>query len=131
SELENTFVLAWDGPLNANQLSALLQSGELSRDETVELLILSACETAAGDDRAALGLAGVAIRSGARSTLASLWLVDDRGTSELMSNVYSDLTSTSLSKAEILQQAQLKLLKSDEYQHPYFWAPFVLIGNWL
>ena len=58
SELEDTFVLAWDGPLNANQLSALLQSGELSRDETVELLILSACETAAGDDRAALGLAG-------------------------------------------------------------------------
>ena len=131
SELEDTFVLAWDGPLNANQLSALLQSGELSRDETVELLILSACETAAGDDRAALGLAGVAIRSGARSTLASLWLVDDRGTSELMGNVYSDLTSTRLSKAEILQQAQLKLLKSDEYQHPYFWAPFVLIGNWL
>lgn len=131
SELEDTFVLAWDGPLNANQLSALLQSGELSRDETVELLILSACETAAGDDRAALGLAGVAIRSGARSTLASLWLVDDRGTSELMGNVYSDLTSTSLSKAEILQRAQLKLLKSDEYQHPYFWAPFVLIGNWL
>ncbi|MBE9066952.1 CHAT domain-containing protein [Leptolyngbya cf. ectocarpi LEGE 11479] len=131
SELENTFVLAWDGPLNANQLSALLQSGEISRDETVELLILSACETAAGDDRAALGLAGVAIRSGARSTLATLWLVDDRGTSELMGNLYRELTSTNLSKAEILQRAQLQLLKSDDYQHPYFWAPFVLIGNWL
>ena len=131
SELEDTFVLAWDGPLNANQLSALLQSGEISRDETVELLILSACETAAGDDRAALGLAGVAIRSGARSTLATLWLVDDQGTSELMSSLYSELTSTNLSKAEILQRAQLKLLNNEEYQHPYFWAPFVLIGNWL
>ncbi|NEZ61111.1 CHAT domain-containing protein [Leptolyngbyaceae cyanobacterium CCMR0081] len=131
SELEDTFVLAWDGPLNANQLSALLQSGEISRDETIELLILSACETATGDDRAALGLAGVAIRSGARSTLATLWLVDDRGTSELMGSLYGELTSTNLSKAEILQRAQLKLLNNEDYQHPYFWAPFVLIGNWL
>lgn len=132
SNLEDTFVLAWDGKLNANQLSALLQSSELVRDGAIELLVLSACETATGDDRAALGLAGIAVRSGARSTLATLWQVDDLGTTEVMKNVYQTLSRTALPKAEVVRQAQLELLNSDSnQQHPYFWAPFVLIGNWI
>ncbi|MEO0396534.1 MAG: CHAT domain-containing protein [Cyanobacteria bacterium P01_A01_bin.137] len=131
AELDNTFIQAWDGRINANELSSMLQLGELSRDETIELLILSACETASGDERAALGLAGIAVRSGARSTLATLWQVNDEGTSVLMSQFYQKLADTSLTKAEILREVQLNLLQDPTYQDPYFWAPFVLIGNWL
>ncbi|MBE9066868.1 CHAT domain-containing protein [Leptolyngbya cf. ectocarpi LEGE 11479] len=131
SNLDETYVLAWDKKINANELSSMLQTGEISRDETIELLILSACETATGDDRAALGLAGIAVRSGARSTLATLWQVNDEGTARLMSDFYQKLSDTSLTKAEILQKVQINLLKNPTYQHPYFWAPFVLIGNWL
>jgi CHAT domain-containing protein len=131
SDPEQTFVLAWDDRIRATELGALLQQGELTREAAIELLVLSACETAAGDERAALGLAGVAVRSGARSTLATLWLVDDRGTSVLMENFYRQLTATQQTKAEVLRQAQLALLQSEDYRHPYFWAPFVLVGNWL
>lgn len=131
SDPEQTFILAWDDRIQATELGLLLQRGEISRENAVELLVLSACETAAGDDRAALGLAGVAVRSGARSTLASLWLVDDEGTSVLMQNLYRQLADASQTKAEILRQAQLQLLQDETYEHPYFWAPFVLIGNWL
>ncbi|NER82484.1 MAG: CHAT domain-containing protein [Leptolyngbya sp. SIO1D8] len=129
--LDDTYILTWDGRINANQLSSLLQSSEISRDDTIELLILSACETATGDDRATLGLAGIAVRSGARSTLATLWQVNDLGTSVLMSDLYRLLADTQQTKAQILQQAQRNMLASEEYKHPYFWAPFVLVGNWL
>ena len=131
SNLDETYVLAWDKKINANELSSMLQTSEISRDETIELLILSACETASGDDRAALGLAGIAVRSGARSTLATLWQVNDEGTSLLMSDFYQQLSDSSLTKAEILKEVQTNLLEDPKYQHPYFWAPFVLIGNWL
>ncbi|MBE7384684.1 MAG: CHAT domain-containing protein [Leptolyngbya sp. SIO1E4] len=131
SDPEQTFVLAWDDRIRATELGTLLQRGELSREAAVELLVLSACETAAGDEQAALGLAGVAVRSGARSTLATLWLVDDEGTSVLMDNFYSELADAAKTKAEVLRQAQLQLLQDDNYGHPYFWAPFVLVGNWL
>jgi CHAT domain-containing protein len=131
SDLSETFVLTWDGELDAEQLSKLLQSSELTRDGAVELLILSACETATGDDRAALGLAGVAVRSGARSTLATLWLVDDAATADLMVDVYRTLSETSLTKAQVVQQVQKNFLQDDERKHPYYWAPFVLVGNWL
>lgn len=133
ARLEDTFILTWDGKLDANQLSAFLQNSEISRDGTVELLVLSACETATGDDRAALGLAGIAVRSGARSTLATLWQVNDEGTSVLMGDLYKLLSETKQTKAQVLRQAQLNMLTSDNarYHHPYFWAPFVLVGNWL
>ncbi|MEL6398242.1 MAG: CHAT domain-containing protein [Cyanobacteria bacterium J06626_4] len=131
SDPEQTFILAWDDRIQAAEFGSLLQQGERQRDNAVELLVLSACETAAGDDRAALGLAGVAVRSGARSTLATLWLVDDAGTSVLMADLYQQLQDTTLTKAAALRQAQLQLLSNEQYQHPFFWAPFVLIGNWL
>ncbi len=80
-----------------------------------------------------MGLAGLALRSGALSTLASLWSVSDRFTADLMIKFYHNLSRTDLkmSKAEALRQAQIGLLKNPEYNHPYFWAPFVLVGNWL
>ena len=94
-------------------------------------MVLCACQTAEGDDRAALGLAGMAIRSGARSTLATLWSVNDNSTAALMSAFYEELSSAELSKAEALRRAQIKILQTPEYSHPYYWSPFVLIGNWL
>lgn len=97
----------------------------------LELLILSACQTAAGDNRAVLGLAGVAVRSGARSTLGTLWSVEDESTVELMNKFYSELSQPGVTKAEALRQAQLLLLRSPNYRYPYYWAPFVLVGNWL
>jgi len=92
---------------------------------------MSACQTAAGDNRATLGLAGFALRSGAKSTIASLWSVSDESTSIMMREFYHQLTELKVSKAEALRQAQLSLLEEPLYQHPYFWASFVLIGNWL
>ncbi|ARV63113.1 hypothetical protein BZZ01_19575 [Nostocales cyanobacterium HT-58-2] len=131
SNADETFVLAWDKPVKVNELKDLLQSRELIRPEPIELLVLSACETAAGDQRAALGLAGIAVRSGARSTLASLWSLDDASGAQLVSRFYHELAKKNMTKAEALRQAQLSLLQDPDYRHPIHWAPYVLLGNWL
>ena len=93
--------------------------------------MLSACETAEGDKRAALGLAGVAVQAGARSTLASLWTVDDESGAPLISQFYRELATRTMTKAEALRQAQLSLLRDPDYRYPALWAPYVLVGNWL
>jgi CHAT domain-containing protein len=129
SNPEQTFILTWDDRLKVNQLNNLLRSREDSRRGAIELLVLSACQTAAGDKRAALGLAGVAVRAGARSTLATLWSVDDAATAQLMTRFYKELANPDITKAEALRLAQISMLK--EKPLPFFWAPFVLIGNWL
>ena len=132
SNEKDTFILTWDDRLNVNQLNTLLRSREEIGRNPIELLVLSACQTAAGDRRAALGLAGVAVRAGARSTLATLWLVSDEGTAELMTRFYQELTDPTISKAEALRRAQVALLKNSRYQQkPEIWAPYVLVGNWL
>lgn len=130
SNLEDTFILTWDDRINANELERFLKS-RTDKGEEIELLVLSACKTAAGDDRAALGLAGVAVRAGARSTLASLWSVSDEATSMLMSQLYIELAKRTESKAEALRLAQEAVLENEELSHPYFWSAFVLVGNWL
>ena len=131
SQADNTFLLTWDGRINVKELDQLLQGRDRPGRSPLELLILSACQTAAGDNRAVLGLAGVAVRSGARSTLATLWSVEDESTVELMNKFYSELNQPGVTKAEALRQAQLFLLRSPNYHRPYYWAPFVLVGNWL
>ena len=131
SRAEDTFILAWDRPLDVNEISSILRAGDQNRQAPIELLIMSACQTAAGDDRAALGLAGVAVRAGARSTMASLWNLDDESGALLMGNLYTQLINPDTSKAEALRQAQLTLLNNPDYRAPYFWSAFVLVGNWL
>ncbi len=132
SQAKNTFILASDGPINVKQLDNLLRTRNQGRPEAIELLVLSACETAAGDKRAALGLAGVAVRAGARSTLASLWQIDDEATAIFIGEFYKELTNAKLTRAEALRQAQLTLLKKyPNYSRPGYWAPYVLVGNWL
>lgn len=133
SNPEETFLLAWDGQFGVKDFDRVLESRDRANRSPIELLVLSACETASGDRRAALGLAGFALRSGARSTLATLWSVSDESTAALMAEFYQKLTQpdVSISKAEALREAQVTLLKNPLYDHPYFWAPFVLVGNWL
>ncbi len=133
SNPEETFLLTWDDRINIKDFAELFENRLQGSLNPVELLVLSACQTAAGDRQATLGLAGFALRSGARSTLATLWSVSDQSTADLMSEFYLQLTQTNLNltKAEALRRAQLSLLKNPEYNHPYFWAPFVLVGNWL
>ncbi|MFW9264637.1 CHAT domain-containing protein [Nostoc sp. CALU 546] len=137
SQLAKTFILAWNEKINVKQLHELLQTREQvikqgSRvTSPIELLVLSACETATGDKRAALGLAGIAVRAGARSTLASLWRVDDQSTAVLMSEFYRQLTNNpNLTKSEALRRAQQLILQRHR-EHPFYWAPYVLVGNWL
>ncbi len=131
STLEDTFLLTWDERININELDSILQTRNPSQDQAIELLVLSACETASGDKWAALGLAGMAVRAGARSTLATLWSVNDRATAKLMSDFYHELADKKLPKADAVRQAQLSLLHSSWYKHPFYWAPYVLLGNWL
>ena len=130
SKAKDTFILAADGRINVSELDSLLKSREQKQTQPVELLVLSACQTAAGDNRAALGLAGIALRAGARSTLASLWQIGDDSTAFFIDEFYHQLT-TGKTTAEALREAQLKLFKAPEYNHPMYWAPYVLIGNWL
>ena len=131
SKADETFILAWDKTINVNELNTLLRSRDQQRSQPLELLVLSACETAAGDKRATLGLAGVALRAGARSTIASLWSVNDESTALLMNQFYQALINQAQPRAEALRRAQLTLLKTPAYQLPIFWAPYVLIGSWL
>ena len=131
STAEETFIVTYDDPINVNQLSDLLRNSSQANNDAIELLIFSACETASGDARAALGLAGVAVRSGARSTIATLWQVNDTSTSKFMDQLYDNLGNLKTTKAEALRNSQLTMLENQDFQHPYYWAPFVLVGNWL
>lgn len=130
SRAEDTFILAYDGKININELKVLLSQNRDSSNP-IELLVLSACQTAAGDDRAALGLAGMAVQAGARSTLASLWYVSDEATSLLMSTFYQELTRSNITKSEAFRRAQLKVLEDERFSHPFYWSAFVMVGNWL
>ncbi|MBW4660634.1 MAG: CHAT domain-containing protein [Drouetiella hepatica Uher 2000/2452] len=131
SNIKDTFILAWDDPINVTELGSLLQARDTSNPNPIELLVLSACRTAVGDRRATLGLAGVAVRAGARSTIASLWNVDDDSGAALMGQFYKELGKNSVSKAEALRRAQRSLLANPQYRDPRFWSPYVLLGNWL
>ncbi|PMB06152.1 hypothetical protein CI592_10925, partial [Fischerella thermalis CCMEE 5328] len=121
----------------------------------VDLVVLSACETGLGgklgNGEEILGFGYQMQKTGARSAIASLWAVDDGGTQALMSVFYALLPSGKLTKAEVLRQAQIALITGSSSQlgqqqdridsipkstvvslsHPYYWAPFILIGNGL
>lgn len=130
SDPHKTFLLTYKGKLDMNNLEALIQQNRANKN-SMDLLTMSACQTAVGDDQAALGLAGIALKAGAKSALATLWFVDDQATMELVIEFYRQMQSGKLSKAKALQNAQKVLLKQSRFQHPIFWAPFLLVGNWL
>jgi CHAT domain-containing protein/Tfp pilus assembly protein PilF len=130
SDANDSFLLTFDGKLTMSTLDRLIGLFRF-RQDPLELLTLSACQTAVGDDRAALGLAGVAIKAGARSALATLWYINDEASAALIGEFYRQLRDPSVSKATALQRAQTKLLGDRVYQHPAYWSPFLLLNNWL
>ncbi len=146
----NSYIQLWDNKLRLDQMWQLDW-----HKPTVELLVLSACRTALGDEEAELGFTGLAVQSGVKSALGSLWYVSDEGTLGLMTTFYENLKQSS-TKAEALRKAQLALLRGEvqregdrlittkssiplppdfpasinqNYSHPYFWSSFTLIGN--
>ncbi len=128
-DAENTFLVTFDQKLHINELDIALRSRQ--SQQPVELLTLSACQTAAGDNRSALGIAGVAVRAGVQSALASLWYINDAATVPLIEEFYRQLRQPNVTKAEALRMAQLKLINDPQNNHPALWSPFILIGNWL
>ena len=155
--LSDSYIQFYDDKLRIPELQNISTELGWNSDATpVELLVLSACETALGDEEAELGFAGLAVQAGVKSALASLWYVSDLGTLALMGEFYDRLDST-LVKAEALRQTQLGMLQGkvqvdngkvmlsngtnvslpEEFpdgnlalSHPYFWSSFTLIGNW-
>ena len=130
NDVDKTFLLTFDDKLSLDRLNQMVGVFRF-RDDPLELLTLSACDTAAGDDRAALGLAGMAIKAGARSALATLWNINDEAAVDLVVDFYRELKDSSVSRAVALQRAQLKLINNPRYEHPGFWSPFLMINNWL
>ena len=127
---EENFIMTYDKILDMNHMASFIRPKQFA-SQPVELITLSACQTAEGDDRSPLGLAGVALRSGARSVMGSLWPVSDSATQILLSQFYKQLQSQKITKAKALQLAQKKLIENSAYDHPFHWAAFILIGNWL
>ncbi len=122
--------------LSFNELETKIRS-TTRNNQLLELLTLTACETATGDERSTLGLAGVAIQAGTKSALASLWSIQDNSTAQIAISFYDKLRSNpNMSKAEALQLAQKELIEGktvpgNRFTHPAYWSPLILIGNWL
>jgi CHAT domain-containing protein len=132
SSPEKTFLLAYDGSININQIGNIFRRQAQRQPEPIELLILSACETATGDKRATLGISGVGVRSGARSAVASLWTLDDEISADFTQIFYKQLIDgTTVTKAQALKQAQKQLKDLPGREHPKYWASYILLGNWL
>ena len=149
-EPNNSYIQLWDRKLRLNQLPQLDWN-----NPPVELLVLSACRTALGNEEAELGFAGLAVQAGAKSAIGSLWYVSDEGTLGLMTQLYQTLKQAPI-KAEALRQTQLAMLQGQVYvqrgqliagdksvplpqelarlgdvnfQHPYYWSAFTMIGS--
>jgi len=105
------------------------------RFDNVDLLTLSACDTGRGGGRNESGkeipgFGSIAQQQGAKAVLVTLWKVADQSTAELMAEMYQRRQEKNLTKIEALQQAQISLLSQAKYSHPFYWAPFILMGNW-
>lgn len=130
SDPEETFIVAYEELIRGQELGELIQTASLQGGTPVELLVLSSCSTATGDNRAVLGLAGIAVRSGAHSAVSTLWEAQDRPNTELMIQFYKELQQPGVSRAQALRRAQLSLI-AQVSRAPHVWATYVLVGNWL
>ena len=149
-KIQNSYIQLWDERLQIDRLRQLKLN-----DPPVELMVLSACKTAVGDEDAELGFAGLANRAGVKSAMGSIWYVSDEGTLGLMTSFYRNLKTAPI-KAEALRQAQVSMLtgkvrlqsgklvtpgdKIDlpaglvklgnvNLAHPFYWAGFTIVGN--
>ncbi|NEP57327.1 MAG: CHAT domain-containing protein [Symploca sp. SIO2G7] len=135
SDLRNTLIIAAPGEeIEVNDLDGLLLSENRRNSQTLDLLVFSACQTASDDKRAALGIAGAAVKVGASSTLATLWSVDDRFTAEFMGRFYQELIEGNRSRVEALRITQKYFLDDrgvpGDGRMPFEWAPYTLVGDW-
>lgn len=138
---EDTFIVTGNNQkITISELENSLQNLN-SPSDSVELLALTACQTAVGNDRSTLGLAGVALQVGVKSAIASLWSVQDKSTSTLVEEFYQNYRQEGMSVAQALQKAQIKMINAKKlpesedmniaYDNPIHWAPMIVIGNWL
>ena len=126
---DRSFIVANGEAIPLADLRGLIGANRTRGDE-LDLLVLSACETAVGDDEASMGLAGAAVQSGAESALASLWSVNDTGTVALMKGFYGQYRAGA-GKAEALRNAQLAMIAGGGAgAQPGIWAAFILLGGW-
>ncbi len=127
---ENSFLQAYSSQISLPELeNALVQRNLTFPQNPLELMVLSACDTATGNARATLGMSGVAIRAGVNSVLGSLWSIQDQETVPLISEFYRHWTTLNSSKPESLRQAQLTFINSRDNNHPFFWSAMILIAN--
>ena len=130
---EKTYLLAYDEAITINSLKKMLFNNSIQNND-LDLLVLSACHTAIGDEQSVMGLAGISLKTGVCSAVGSLWAVDDESTSILMQHFYDKLINHQYPKSKALQSAQLSLIETmgnKKFNQPQYWAPFVLIGNWM
>jgi CHAT domain-containing protein len=126
---DRSYIVANGEAIPLSELRNLITGGRQRRNG-LNLLVLSACETAVGDEEANMGLAGAAVQSGAVSAIASLWQVNDKGTVELMRSFYRNYRAGE-SKAGALRNAQLELIdRGGDFAEPNIWAAFTLLGGW-
>ncbi len=130
SDPDETYLVAYQEQISAQDLNGLIQLGSQGGVHPLELVVLSACETAQGDKRAVLGLAGLAARTGTRSVLSTLWTAQDTPNTEFMIRFYQALSQPDTPIAEAVRLAQLSLINDYGYTTPYVWANYMLIGNW-
>ncbi|MEH2289125.1 CHAT domain-containing protein [Nostoc sp.] len=128
---ENTFVVTADGKLKIDDFDQLFSNQKQNRKQKIDLLVLSACQTATGNDQEVMGIAGTIVQAGASSAIASLWDLDDEASVPFIKAFYQHLGQPNISRAEALRLAQQSLLKNPKYDHPRYWAPYVLVGSWL
>jgi CHAT domain-containing protein len=124
----DSFIMSYDKNISLLDFKSTLEATNLKK-QPIELLTLSACKTAEGDDRMLLGFSGLALKSNVLSAVGSLWSIHDEATMEFMKLFYEGM-GRSLNKAQSMREAQLSMLKNKKFRHPFFWAPFILIGNW-
>ncbi|MBW4493705.1 MAG: CHAT domain-containing protein [Oscillatoria princeps RMCB-10] len=151
-DISNSYIALWNDKLRLDELRNISLN-----NPPVELLVLSACRTAVGDEKAELGFAGFAVAAGVKTAVASLWYVSDAGTLGLMAEFYQHLADAKI-KAEALRQAQLAMIRGDvrieegelrqtgirggvslpaellkegnhNLSHPYYWSGFTMIGS--
>jgi CHAT domain-containing protein len=127
SSAGESFLLAYDNVIRIAQLQQMIAVND-AQQVGIDLLTLSACDTATGDDRAPLGFAGAGIKARAGSVLGSLWAVSDAATQQFMELFYKGLMQHT--KTEAYTEAQRGLIQSTQFSHPYYWAPFILTGDW-
>ena len=122
---DDSNILAWDTTISLTKLEAIIQGRS-----NIELIFFSACRTAVGNKLSILGLAGIGLRSGASSTIGSLWTVNDASIAQISRDFYYFWQEKGFPLAEALRQAQLQQIKDQRSPHPSEWASLILVGNW-